>query len=130
MLTLNSLTNLIRSFGRREQALIQGLISDTRDPFYNLPIELLIYIFDFLHPYDVWSKRIICRRWNTVLSSDNFTRTALNRFETHDPEDSAVSPENLASSSHMLAQRHIQALRIGRPFSYVNYGDQFAFLPN
>ena len=130
MLTLNSLTNLIRSFGRREQALIQGLISDTRDPFYNLPIELLIYIFDFLHPYDVWSKRIICRRWNTVLSSDNFTRTALNRFETHDPEDSAVSPENHASSSHMLALRHTLALRNGRPFSYVNYGDQFTFLPN
>jgi len=130
MLTSNSLTNLIRSFGRREQALVQGLISDTRDPFYNLPIELLIYIFDFLHPYDVWSKRMICRRWNTVLSSDNFTRTALNRFETHDPEDSAVSPENHASSSPMLALRHTLALRNGRPFSYVNYGDQFAFLPN
>lgn len=130
MLTSNSLTNLIRSFGRREQALVQGLISDTRDPFYNLPIELLVYIFDFLHPYDVWSKRIICRRWNDILSSDNFTRTALNRFETHDPEDSAVSPENHASSSPMLALRHTLALRNGRPFSYVNYGDQFAFLPN
>ena len=130
MLTSNSLTHLIRSLGRREQALVQSLISDTRDPFYNLPTELLIYLFDFLHPYDVWSKRRICRRWNNILSSDNFTRTALNRFETHDPEDSAVSPENLASSSHMLAQRHIQALRIGRPFSYVNYGDRFAFLPD
>ena len=130
MLTSNSITNLIRSFGRREQALVQGLISDTRDPFYNLPIELLIYIFDFLHPYDVWSKRMICRRWNTVLSSDNFTRTALNRFETHDPADSALDPETHASSSNMLALRHTLALRNGRPFSYVNYGDQFAFLPN
>ena len=129
MLTSNSLTNLIRSFGRREQGLVQSLISDTRDPFYNLPTELVIYIFDFLHPYDVWSKRLICRRWNTVLSSENFTRTALNRFGTHDPEDSAISPENHASSSHMLALRHTLALQNGRPFSYVNYGDQFAFLP-
>ena len=30
----------------------------------------------------------------------------------------------------MLALRHTLALRNGRPFSYVNYGDQFAFLPN
>lgn len=130
MLTSNSLTNLIRSFGRCEQALVQGLISDTRDPFYNLPTELLIYIFDFLHPYDVWSKRLICRRWNDVLSSDNFKRTALNRFDTHDPADSALDPATHASSSHMLALRHTLALRNGRPFSYVNYGDQFAFLPN
>ena len=130
VLTSSSLTNLIRSLGRREQGLVQALISDTRDPFYNLPIELLIYIFDFLHPYDVWSERIICRRWNDTLSSDKFTRAALNRFETHDPEDSAVSPENHAASSPMLALRHTLALRNGRPFSYVNYGDQFAFLPN
>jgi hypothetical protein len=95
-----------------------------------LPTELLVYIFDFLHPYDVWSKRLICRRWNTVLSSDNFTRTALNRFETHDPADSALDAETHASSSNMLALRHTLALRNGRPFSYVNYGDQFAFLPN
>jgi hypothetical protein len=130
MLTSNSLTHLIRSFGRREQAFVQSLISDTRDPFYNLPTELLICIFDFLHPYDVWSKRLICRRWNNVLSSDDFTRTALNRFETHDPTDSALDPETHASSSNMLALRHTLALRNGRPFSYVNYGDQFAFLPN
>jgi len=121
---------LVRSFGRREQALVQGLISDTRDPFYSLPTELLICVFDFLHPYDVWSKRLICRRWNDILSSDNFTRTALNRFDTHDPADSALDPKTQASSSHMLALRHILALRNGRPFSYVNYGDQFAFLPN
>lgn len=30
----------------------------------------------------------------------------------------------------MLALRHTLALRNGRPFSYVNYEDQFAFLPN
>lgn len=30
----------------------------------------------------------------------------------------------------MLALRHTLALRTGRPFSYVNYGDQFAFLPS
>lgn len=90
----------------------------------------MVYIFDFLHPYDVWSKRLICRRWNTVLSSDNFTRTALNRFETHDPADSGLDAETHASSSNMLALRHTLALRNGRPFSYVNYGDQFAFLPN
>jgi hypothetical protein len=95
-----------------------------------LPTELLVYIFDFLHPYDVWSKRLVSRRWNTVLSSDNFTRTALNRFETHDPADSALDAVTHASSSNMLALRHTLALRNGRPFSYVNYGDQFAFLQN
>jgi len=126
----SSLTNLVRSLGRREQDVIQSLISDTRDPFYNLPPELLICIFDFLHPYDTWSKRLVCRRWNEVLSSDNFTQTALNRFETHDPSDSALDPEDHASSSHMLQIRHILALRNGRPFSYVNYRDRFAFYPD
>ena len=104
-------------------------MSDTRDPFYNLPAELLICIFDFLHPYDVWAKRLICRRWNTILSSDNFSRTALNRFETHDPSDSALALGDHTSSSNMLALRHTLALRNGRPFSYVNYGDKFAFKP-
>jgi hypothetical protein len=126
----SSLTNLVRSFGRREQGLVQSLISDTRDPFYNLPTELLICIFDYLHPYDVWSKRLISRRWNDVLSSDKFTGTALSRFETHDPADSALDPETHASSSHMLQIRHMLALRNGRPFSYVNYKGRFAFKPD
>jgi hypothetical protein len=109
---------------------VQSLISDTRDPFCNLPNELLICIFDFLHPYDVWSERLVSRRWNATLSSDNFVRAALNRFETHNPADSALDPESHASSSHMLALRHVLALRNGRPFSYVNYKDQFVFKPD
>jgi hypothetical protein len=103
------------------------LISDTRDPFFNLPPDLLLYLFDFSHPFDVWSKRVICRRWNTVLSSDAFTHAALNRFATHDPADSALDPRT--QSTENLALRHIQALRNGRPFSYVNISDKFAFLP-
>jgi hypothetical protein len=103
------------------------LISDTRDPFFNLPTELLLYLFEFFHPFDVWSKRVICRRWNTVLSSDTFTHAALNRFATHDPADSALDPE--MPSSQNLTLRHIQALRHGHPFSYVNISDKFAFLP-
>jgi hypothetical protein len=70
---------------------------------------------------------VICRRWNTVLSSDVFTHAALNRFATHDPADSALDPGT--QSTENLALRHIQALRNGRPFSYVNISDKFAFLP-
>jgi hypothetical protein len=103
------------------------LISDTRDPFFNLPTDILLYLFDFFHPFDVWSKRVICRRWNNVLSSDTFTHAALNRFATHDPADSALDPGT--QSTEKLALRHIQALRNGRPFSYVNISDNFAFLP-
>lgn len=69
---------------------------------------------------------MVCRRWNNVLSSDKFTRTALNRFDTHDPQDSALDAETYASSSHKSAIHHVLALRHGRSHSCQNISDKFA----
>jgi hypothetical protein len=106
------------------------VISEARDPFHNLPNELLIQVFGFLHPFEVWAKRVICRRWNDVLSSDVFTKAAIVSFATHDPEDSALDLRTCTNASPSLALRHITALRNGRPFSCVYFDDEFAFLPN
>lgn len=72
----------------------------------------------------------MCRRWCDVLSSDKFARTALKRFDTHDPQDSALDAEAHASSSHMSALRHILALQNGRPFSFLEICEELAFVPS
>jgi hypothetical protein len=96
-------------------------ISDNCDPLNRLPIELVIQIFDYLHPFDVWSLRRICHRWNEQLSSAQLMRAAVDRFATEHPADSALDTRAVANPSLELELRHILALRLALPFTYVSF---------
>lgn len=105
------------------------MILGTQDPFNHLPVELILRIFDYVHPYDVWSKRLVCRRWNSVLSSPKVMHAAISRFATHDPKDSALDPNASVADDMDGALRHVLALRLGRPFSSLSIKDSIAIDP-
>jgi hypothetical protein len=109
--------------------LVKNIISDTCDPLNRLPTELVIHVFDYLHPFDVWSLRRTCQRWNEQLSSTQLMRDALKRYATHHPADSALDTTNSTDSSSpslVLELRHVLALRLARPFTYVSFPGNIA----
>lgn len=111
---------------KREGNIIQAALANKNDPFARYPAELIIRIFESLHPYDVWAKRIVCRRWNTVLSSLDLTRPALARLTDHDRADSALPLAECVPDSIAAEIRHAQSLRLGRPFSSMYFKDDLA----
>jgi hypothetical protein len=65
--------------------------------------------------------RRTCQRWNSLLSSTQLMRNALSRFTTHHPADSALDTQADANPSLVLELRHILALRLALPFTYVSF---------
>ncbi|KAM0721204.1 hypothetical protein Q7P37_003491 [Cladosporium fusiforme] len=127
---VSCLASLVRELAPRERHVVQGMILRKQDPFDHLHVELLLRIFDFLHPYDVWSNRLVSRRWNSVLLSPKVMLLALRRFSTHNQEDTALDPNATASDALKCALRHGIALRMGRPFTCVKIWDKLAFNRN
>ncbi|KAM0722995.1 hypothetical protein Q7P37_001193 [Cladosporium fusiforme] len=106
---------------------VLAAVSDRWDPFRKLPVELVIRIFDYLHPFDVWSKRLVNRQWNKTLSSDSVFRAARARMADHDPTDCGLPPTPELDLSPIDEIRHIQSLRLGRPFSSTLIQENLAF---
>lgn len=79
---------LVLTLDSADISVLRAAISAKYDPFANLPVELIIRIFGFLDPYDVWSKRLVSRRWAAVLSSEDVMRSAVAHLKDHDPADS------------------------------------------
>jgi hypothetical protein len=104
---------------------VHTAISDTCDPLHRLPVELVFQVFGYLHPFDVWSLRRTCRRWNEQLSSTQLMRDAVNRFATEHPSDSALDKDAATPSTLALELRHVLALRLARPFTHVYLPEVF-----
>ena len=85
-------------------------------------------MFGYLHPFDVWSLRRTCRRWNEQLSSAQLMRDSVNRFATEHPSDSALDKDANTPQSLALGLRHVLALRLARPFTYVSLPDTLGTL--
>jgi hypothetical protein len=100
-------------------------MADTCDPLNRLPIELVIQIFHCLHPFDVWSLRRTCQRWNERLSSSQLTHDAVKRFATENHGDSALGLSADTSLPLALELRHVLALRLARPFTHVSLPGDF-----
>ncbi|KAF2725074.1 hypothetical protein K431DRAFT_309734 [Polychaeton citri CBS 116435] len=83
------------------------------DLLSSLPLELTAHVFGYLSLFEAWRLRLVCRRWNQVLSSTCVQSAALARWQTHGPE---ALPLPLATWSTPARIRHIQAIRLGRPF--------------
>lgn len=92
-----------------------------------LPLEVLICIFDCLHPFDVWSLRAICRQWRSSLGSEDFEESALARLQSHHHSDAA--PRETVNGSRASRLRHIRARRLGLPYSFQEVRDKFATVP-
>lgn len=120
------LKDLVLTLDSADINVLRAAISAKYDPFAKLPVELIIRTFGFLDPYDVWSKRLVSRRWAAALSSEDLMRSAVARLKDHDPADSGL-PDNLSISVPPADElRHTQALRLGRPFSSLYFEDEIA----
>lgn len=111
-----------RALGSTDRAVVHSLLPESHDPFASLPAENILQIFDFLHPFYVWSLRAICKRWNALLSSERVVQAQLARLEMHGPADTALQP-CLSRRTVQARLRHTQALRLGRPFTYYEIKD-------
>jgi len=85
-------------------------------------VELVLIIFTHLDAFDVWRLRSVSKRWLSLLTSAPVVRAALSRWDTHHESDSARSRQETASDSLESKVRHVQAFRLGRPFSSVIVG--------
>jgi len=85
-------------------------------------------VFDFLHPFYGWSLRVICRRWHAFLTSAQPVQAQLARFEAHGHLYSALVSE--ARRDERSRIRHVQALRLGRPFRFSEIKDELAITPS
>lgn len=113
---LCSLKSIIRELDRRELKVALGSISERCDPVAVLPVEIVGEVFTHLPLFAVWTLQCICRRWRTVLNSDGFLEAAVARWDRiHDPRDSALRAGDIVGVEGRV--RHMQAMRLGRPFT-------------
>lgn len=118
------LERLLRALPAVDCEFINNVLVELRDPVSRLPPEVVLRIFDFLHPFYGWSLRIISRRWNAFLASERAIQAQLAKFEAHGSLYSALRPN--AQRVERSRIRHIQALRLGRPFTFCEVKDQLA----
>ena len=98
----------------QDRLTLSALLSSKNDPFRQLPAELVIHIFDYLPLFEAWRLQVVCKTWQSVLSSEEVQRAILSRWDTHDPAESARPLEQQSVNDKL---RHIQAWRLGLPSS-------------
>lgn len=82
-----------------------------------------MHVFSYLHVLDAWSLQLVNQRWRSVLASDQFLRAALQRWSSHDPEDAGRALSAASQSSIWEKILHMQSLRLGKPFTKVEFMD-------
>ena len=115
---INSLQKLVQTLNRNERKVVSEAIARKDDPFSGLPFELLLQIFSHLDCLKAWALQRVCKRWHKILSSDDFLRSALSRWQTHHPSDSARSVELISHDQIQNETRHMRALLFGDPFTF------------
>ena len=106
-----------------ERQSIGAAVSEKNDIIPALPLELILQIFDYLHILSPWSLQLVGRRWRKVLYSEDFLRATLCRWDTHDPSDSFRSVDDISRDSIQDRIRHMQAIRLGKPFLVTTLDD-------
>ncbi|KAI6897823.1 hypothetical protein KC334_g10083 [Hortaea werneckii] len=114
------LKSFVDSLSRHELTNLGKSISDRNDPFNQLPLEIILLALGYHRIPDIWRLRQVCRRWRDVLSQETVVKASLARFDTHHEDDSA-GPSNPSIEQKI---RHMQAIRTGKPFSYVRFKDR------
>ncbi|KAK4948526.1 hypothetical protein LTR66_014103 [Elasticomyces elasticus] len=94
-----------------------------------LPLELVMIVFQHLPMDDVWRLQCVSKSWKVQLSSEHVVKSALAQW--YSPNDPPLIGESEAATSHewiQLKLKHMQAFRLGRPFSYAIHVDEYDFL--
>lgn len=100
-----------------ERTSLLNILSQLNDPLFALPVELSLQVFQHLPLFCIWTLQRVSRRWRDRLSSDDFIRAAVLRWQTHDDADSARSSEQIAAASLTGRAQHLKALCTGQPVS-------------
>ena len=116
-------------FDSTELQAVNAAVSEKNDIVPALPLELILQIFSHLHIQDAWSLQLVNRKWHKTLSSEVFLRTALARWDTHDPSDSGRSVDAIAKDTIRDRDRHMHALKHARPFTVAHIEDSGSVLP-
>lgn len=106
-----------------ERWVLSAAVSENNDLIPSLPLELRLQVFSYLPLLDAWSLQSVNRQWSRVLSSKEFLRATLSRWDTHDPSDSGRCKEAVATDSIRNRIRHMLAIQLGRPFSVTRIDD-------
>ena len=123
---IGALEALAKHMTTSECRIMVSMISNRLDPLFVLPTELVLQVFVHLQMLDVWRLRLVNRQWNTTLRSELLTETALAQWETHDSSDCGRSAESRANDTQETRIRNMQAVRLGRPFTFTDIADNVA----
>ncbi|KAK5169468.1 uncharacterized protein LTR77_005444 [Saxophila tyrrhenica] len=118
-----ALHQLVQSLEYGDRQAACAFIHAKNDILPRLPLELALGIFDHLNLFDAWRLQLVNRRWRNLLSSERFMRATLARWESHDPNDSARGPDEVARESIRDKIRHMRALLDGKPYTYTTFRD-------
>lgn len=91
--------------------------------FNILPFEIVLQIFDYLRLLDVWALQAVSKQWHKTLSSQQFLRSVVSRWDSHDPSDSARPLGAVLKDPIESRIRHIRALTLKRPFTEIVIND-------
>ena len=106
-----------------ERAALRAAVALKGDIVSALPHELTVQVFSHLPLIDAWRLQSVRRQWHKSLSSEDFLRAALSRWDTHDPSDSGRSHEAINEDIVRSRTRHLQAMRLARPFTELTLDD-------
>jgi len=111
---------------------VQSLLAERSDPLVELRLEITLRVLDYLHPFDAWTLRTICKRWNVYLRGHFVVRAQVARLDVHDPADSGRQLQSSLQDDRPYDEflrrrlRHVQSLRLGRPFTFSEIEDELA----
>lgn len=120
---------MVDQMTRDERLAMSALISQRNDPLAVLPTELIVKILCHLPIFAPWQLQAVNKTWQSLLSSDDISRAALGRWDTHDASDSSQSSTQVAHEAVKNRLRHVRALRGGRPFSVSQIRCELPSLP-
>lgn len=115
--------NFIEILSQEERKELIDAASRKNDLLPTLPPEILIIVFSHLPVQDSWTFQRVNRRWRDALSSEQLLRTALLRWNTHDPSDSGRPLSDIANDLVRHRILHQQSLKFGKPFSIAEFDD-------
>ena len=115
--SVRSLPKLVQKLNVNERAAIRAAITRKQDIASALPFELILHVFEYLPLLDAWRLQCVCKPWHKALSSEEFQRAVISRWNTHDPSDSGSTLSAIADDSTRTKFRHMQAWKLGRPYT-------------
>lgn len=113
-----SLQQLVDQMTFDERRAVTAMVSKRNDPMAVLSLDLIIEIMSHLPVFESWRLQVVGKRWRTLLSSETMLRASLVGWETHSVSDCAKIPHQAEKESIRTKVRHIQAVRLGCPFSF------------